>query len=127
MAYKDPKDALSDTIRVWHAISHFTDDLFERLKSQCKFNHLLMEIVKREALKELDLDEGIINYCPLCDFYECSQNCLLAEPAFSESCDFGCLKRLTCIDFYECLLEKDWDKARESARKFAHELEEILK
>ena len=91
----------------------------------CAFkNHV---VNKQQTGEELDLDEGIINYCPLCDFYECSRNCLLAEPAFSESCDFGCLKRLTCIDFYECLLEKDWDKARESARKFAHELEEILK
>jgi len=126
MGYKSPGDALADTIRLWKAISCFTDDEFNCLESKCAFNHILIEIVKREAIQQLRLDEGIINYCPLCDFYNCSQRCLLSEPSFSESCNFGCTKRWSCMDFQEYIFERNWDKARESAQKFAFELEGML-
>ncbi|MGA1844435.1 MAG: hypothetical protein ACMUIS_07720 [bacterium] len=126
MAYKSPGDALTDTIRLWEAIARFTDDDFKCLESKCAFNHILIEIVKREAMLQLRMDEGIINYCPLCDFYNCSQRCLLSEPSFSESCNFGCTKRWSCMEFQEHILEGDWDKARDSAQKFARELEGML-
>jgi hypothetical protein len=126
MGYKNSKAALSDTIKIWKAISLFTDEVFDKLKSKCNFDHMLIEIVKREAIKGLHLDEGIINYCPLCDYYECSQQCFLSEPSPSESCNFGCIKRWSCMDFYENILESHWDKARENAMKFANELKKIL-
>lgn len=125
MAYSSSKQALLDTVKIWRTIAQFSDATFERLESMCEYSHILVEVVKREAVRILNLDEGIINYCPLCDYYECSQRCLLAEHGISESCDFGCTKRWSCMDFYEDILEKDWTRARESAQKFANELEKI--
>jgi len=126
MAYSSSKKALHDTVKIWRTIAQFTDLIFERLESMCEYNHILIEVVKREAVRSLNMDEGIINFCPLCDYYECSQRCLLAESSFSESCEFGCTKRWSCMDFYEDILERDWTSARESARRFANELERIV-
>ena len=127
MFYKNSKDALSDTIKMWKTISLFTNDIFNALKSKYGFNHILIEIIKREALRKLGLDEGIINFCPLCDYYECSQDCLLSEPEIFVSCSFGCMKDWSCKEFQESILEKDWDRARGSAKKFARELKRYNK
>ena len=127
MAYKDPKHALADTIKIWDAISLFSNNIFDNLKTEYGLNTNLIEVIKREAVKQLNMDEGIINYCPLCDYYECSQHCFLSDPSDLETCTFGCTEHWSCKDFQECLLEKDWNKARENAKKFARELKEILK
>ena len=79
MYYKNSKEAISDSIKIWQAISLFSNDVFDSLNKEFSLNSTLIEMVKREAFRYLRLDELITNFCPLCEFYECSPDCPLAE------------------------------------------------
>ena len=124
MYYRNSKNAISDSIKIWNAISLFSNDIFDSLYKKFDLNSTLIEMVKREAFRSLRLDELIINFCPLCDFYECSQKCPLAmESNISDCCNLGCTEHLCYKDFQGSILAKDWDKTRESASRLASELE----
>ena len=123
MHYKNSKQAISDSIKLWHAISLFSNDIFDSLNNEFSLNTTLIEMVKREAFRDLMFDELITNFCPLCDFYECSQDCPLAEDSqISDYCNLGCTDQQCYKDFQESILEKNWEKTRKSARMLACEL-----
>lgn len=123
MYYKNSKEAISDSIKIWQAISLFSNDVFDSLNKEFSLNSTLIEMVKREAFRYLRLDELITNFCPLCEFYECSPDCPLAEVShMSDCCNLGCTDYQCYRDFQGSILEKDWEKTRESARRLACEL-----
>ena len=127
MYYTNSKNAISDSIKIWHAISLFSNDVFDRLNKRFSLHSTFIDMVKREAFRHLKLNELITNFCPLCEFYECSQNCPLAgESHVSDCCNLGCIDDICYKNFQGSILEKDWERTRESARKLACELQEKL-
>ena len=123
MHYKNSHQAISDSVKIWHAISLFSNDVFDNLNKEFSLNSTLIEMIKREAFRYLKLDEFITNFCPLCDFYECSKDCPLAVDSHaSDYCCLGCTEHEFYRDFQGSIIEKDWERTRKSAHRFAYEL-----